>query len=602
MENINDTSYSKGPYKIIKATEKANYMGQFLEELPKGVLINKVTTGCGGTTIAIESQEKYVICVPYKAMIINKMNQHKNILDVYGINSGGAADKAIRGYKGTTIMVTWDSLERLMTNINILEWNILIDEAHKLVDSGNFRGKVIKSVLSNYKLFKTFSFMTATPVLKEYQLDELKGIPEVKIVWPGLKDVIIDKEITANVVSKISTVVLRTIEDEKMGNLHVFINSVKDIVEIMRKVKGAKINKLFDKINIVCANNDSNQDFIHNKLGLAYNIASVGDVKRVNFYTSTAFEGSDIFDKSARIYIAVTGTKTHTKINILTTLPQIIGRIRDIENNNYVKLIYSPDNKEYDMSEQEYRDEIKANIKKAEKVVEDYKKLEDYESRQFMKKGLIGNQFYIIEDDTVTVNILLWKSKMHDYFTIHQVYQAKNRVFDSTYKLNGIWYSYNNDKEPVDQTAIERLRLNDAKSFVEIAKEYCELMKDPMSNWMCDKRKRSVNAIEKTYPFISEAWSILKEDGFKKAKYRMGAIKKAMVINNNEWDNDKKVKDLLGLEEAKFYTNNELKASLGRAYDTLKIDKAAKASQISEFHGVKAGQKRGKGKGYYIIS
>jgi len=34
----------------------------------------------------------------------------------------------------------------------------------------------------------------------------------------------------------------------------------------------------------------------------------------------------------------------------------------------------------------------------------------------------------------------------------------------------------------------------------------------------------------------------------------------------------------------------------------LKLNKVATASQISEFHGVKFGQKRGKGKGYYIIS
>ncbi len=331
---MNDTSYPIPTYKIIEAPKEANYIGDFLKELPKNVLINKVTTGCGGTTIAINSVENYVICVPYKSMIINKKNQNEKILDVYGINAGGALDSEIRKYKGTTIMVTWDSLERIVENLKIQEWNILIDEAHKLVDSGNFREKAINNVLKYYKRFKTFSFMTATPVQKEYQLDELKGIPEVKIKWTGLRDVIIDKEITANVVSKISTIGLRTIEEEKLGNLHVFINSVKDIVEIMSKLKGAKIEKLFNKVNIVCANNDSNQDYIHKKLGISYNIANVGDVKRVNFYTSTAFEGSDIFDEGGRIYIAVTGNKNHTKINVLTTLPQIIGRIRNIKNNN----------------------------------------------------------------------------------------------------------------------------------------------------------------------------------------------------------------------------------------------------------------------------
>lgn len=602
MINNNYKSTSTEIKNIIKAPEEANFIGEFLEELPKGVLINKVTTGCGGTTVAIKSCEKYVICVPYKSMIVNKKKQHAEILDVYGVNSGGATDNNIKEYIGTTIMVTWDSLERLMKFINVKEWNILIDEAHKLVDSGNFREKVIQSVLDNYRLFKTFSFMTATPVLKEYQLDELKEIPEVKIEWSGLKDVTIDKEITGSVISKISTVALRTIEDEKLGNLHVFINSVKDIVKITGKLIKAKVEKPFNRINIVCADNDSNQDYIHNELGISYNIATVGEVKRINFYTSTAFEGSDIFDENARIYIAVTGAKNHTKINILTTLPQIIGRIRNIENNNYVKLIYSPDNKEYDISEEEYRQEINNLIRKADNVVKVYNKLEDDEPRQIMRKGLFENQFYKIHGDKVTVNKLLWKSKMHDFYTIRKVYKSKCRILDSTYKVNGISYNYKYDKEPVDETAVERLRLNNSKNFVEIAKEYCELMKDHMSLIVNDKVKTSVNVIEKTYPFISEAYAVLGEDGFVKAKYRKQAIKDAMIIESNNTDNKKKVKDLLDLEETKFYSNKELKSQIQRVYNKLKIKKTAKASLITEYYEIKKGQTRDKGKGYYILS
>ena len=44
-----------------------------LSDLPYNCIFNKVVTGCGGTTIALTNQENYVIAVPTKELVVNKV-------------------------------------------------------------------------------------------------------------------------------------------------------------------------------------------------------------------------------------------------------------------------------------------------------------------------------------------------------------------------------------------------------------------------------------------------------------------------------------------------------------------------------------------------
>jgi hypothetical protein len=111
----------------------------------------------------------------------------------------------------------------------------------------------------------------------------------------------------------------QVIAQNRNDNLHFFVNSV----EFMRKA-AEKAGLKPEQVKMVCADNSENAK----KLG-DYAIETPSNpVKKVNFYTSTAFEGCDIFDEQGRIFIVSDATKAHTLLDISTLFIQICGRIR----------------------------------------------------------------------------------------------------------------------------------------------------------------------------------------------------------------------------------------------------------------------------------
>lgn len=102
------------------------YLSDIISELPTNCLFNKGKVGCGGTTLAIEGNKPYVICVPFVSLIINKMTQYINNADMRARRSepitaeyGGFRHSAsfyasyIASTKVPVIMTTYDSLETL---------------------------------------------------------------------------------------------------------------------------------------------------------------------------------------------------------------------------------------------------------------------------------------------------------------------------------------------------------------------------------------------------------------------------------------------------------------------------------------------------------
>ena len=78
--------------KTINVKSGITYLSEVSNELPKNCLFDKGATSCGGTTLAIESNEDYVICVPFVSLVNNKVSQHKNLF----ADQEGRSVKAIR--------------------------------------------------------------------------------------------------------------------------------------------------------------------------------------------------------------------------------------------------------------------------------------------------------------------------------------------------------------------------------------------------------------------------------------------------------------------------------------------------------------------------
>ena len=169
----------------IQIPTSVNHISDFTNELPKNCLFDKGITGCGGTTLAITNNENYVICVPFVNLIDCKIAKHSELLGV----KAGISVTDIRNYIKETevikIMVTYDSLDKVISALGdkVNEVNLLVDELHLLFNQYTFRKEAINKVLRSYTAFKSYCFMTATPLKEKYTLKELKDIDVVRYEW-----------------------------------------------------------------------------------------------------------------------------------------------------------------------------------------------------------------------------------------------------------------------------------------------------------------------------------------------------------------------------------------------------------------------------------
>ena len=72
---------------IITAPSDALHVQQIPEldnKLPENCIFNKGKTGCGATTLAIENRVPTLIAVPTVNLIKNKLPEHADLLGVYG--------------------------------------------------------------------------------------------------------------------------------------------------------------------------------------------------------------------------------------------------------------------------------------------------------------------------------------------------------------------------------------------------------------------------------------------------------------------------------------------------------------------------------------
>ena len=117
-------------------------------------------------------------------------------------------------------------------------------------------------------------------------------------------------------------------------NYHIFLNSVEGIAKMIR-LAGLKP----EECRIVCSQNKESLERNQRILG-EFTIQTNNDpVRLFNYYTSTSFQGQDILDEDGRTFIVSEPYKDHTKMDVLTTIPQICGRIRNSKYKNEITQI-----------------------------------------------------------------------------------------------------------------------------------------------------------------------------------------------------------------------------------------------------------------------
>ena len=469
-----------------------------MEDLPHNCIFNKVVTGCGGTTVVLQNTEDYVIAVPTTELIINKTGitvagvSKEPYNGIYPFGLFGRFDDALPRLKeylnrlGTKkIMCTYDKVPRLMEYIKPSNYRLLIDEYHCLLKAYSYRQKAINGVLDNFRQFKSFCFMSATPILPSFKPNCLADVKEIQAKWDKkyvdkltveLQQTNKPYALVANIINAYKRDGFITSEEGiRSYEAFFFINSVTDIVAILKHCHLSN-----DEVRIICANNDENEG----KLS-GYTISnSRSPNKMFNFITSKSFEGADYHSKTGLCFVVSTQSNPHTQASIDTDIPQIAGRIRTKDNpfRNFMVHIFNTSYKKLNLDMTYEQMEAKTN--EALDTARETIKLFNSDKIQKVKENLRDklkhdlNKLYMSYDsinDKFILNDMLPKLELYNYLVNQRIYKDGISV-SKGYEDNGIETSVADYIKVDDSISTKKI------SFKEAFLQYAKIMsEDPHS-------------------------------------------------------------------------------------------------------------------------
>ena len=305
-------------------------------------------------------------------------------------------------------------------------------------------------------------------------------------------------------------------------NYHIFLNSVEGIVRIIRL---AALRP--EDCRIVCSQSTQDiRDRNQKKLG-NYPISTNQDpVRLFNFYTSTCFEGQDILDPVGRTFIVSEPYKDHTKVDIMTTLPQICGRIRDSKYKYEINQFYAES--EYkDVSLEEYKAYIEKRIQDAEHDAECLNNMTQRGKESIME--YVKKAPYLgVSNGKIVVDRNLAYYKIVHYGIVNGQY-APGCNMNSFLEQAG--FTVTNDVETnIQDVQLETPATIERTPFKKIFEEYVEIRTSKGYNLDCFRRSR----IEIEKPLVKEAYEKLGAKKVREMKYHQSNIKRELIKLENE--------------------------------------------------------------------
>lgn len=410
-------------YKVINIDSKYKYLSEVLDsgvypeltnDLPDNTYIDKVLCGCGATTAVLQNNVDYVVAIPFKALGDNKkvqadMDRSSYPYEIFVFHSeieqlhASFLEYLERNKDNVKkVMVTYDSISKLRNFIDFKDYKLFIDEGHKLLEyAGNFKPKVVNDLLKIKDQFKAYTIVTATPTREEYIPVQLSNTPKIKLQWSSTTQVSFNHcRINQNQVrSSILSLCLSHLREETEGNMYFFINSVSTIASICKDLlKKYKVSP--SDIKVVCAKTDNNIKLLSPIKLEPKAVIEPNDNRfyKINFITSTAFEGQDFLDPLGVTYILSDGKLEHTKLDISTQVSQIVGRLRVSKFKDKVNMLWTSSPTNGFNTEEEYKEYVLEQEQDYLKAIQDFNNA----SSTVTKKALITiakTSPYLIEDE-----------------------------------------------------------------------------------------------------------------------------------------------------------------------------------------------------------
>lgn len=580
-------------------------LSNIIKDFPDNCYVNKQITGCGGTTLVLRNDVNYVVLVPYINLLKSKIADNQDIVDLIGVY-GETDSEEITAYleNGTEpkkIVCTFDSLPKLLRTkgFNPKNFKLLVDEAHTLVNLGSFKAATCEFVLQNYKKFGSFVFLTATPTKREYFPEALLDVPLCTIEWDDVRNVKfnlqnIEQGIGLNnaLFGLCYDYLLGKIE----GNAHIFYNSVSEIASVLGKLKDVVDKEtgknLFNPsdIRVVCSKSSTNQKTFNSKLGTKWaSIADITDpVRKINLYTSTAFEGADVLDEEGQTYIIINGVRDATKVDFHVLVPQIVGRIRNTKYNEHINLLVANLPEAASCTKEQWMFTVTKRIQNSRDVLHDIKesRMSEASKAQLIKAADDDKYTFRNEQGELYVSDVALKAELQAYEALEATYVV--RVVEGA-EISDEGYSASFRSLLTDESkhvpfahkpkGISKFLTGHSQCFYETMKEYCEA-RDAND----EKLYKLVDAKD---DYFKTVYDTLEHTTIRKLEYRKQAIERAMKIYDTKNDNATEIPTLLNLKKDQVYLRTDIKTKIQEIYDRLGIPDKAKATDITKWYEVK---------------
>lgn len=581
---------------IINAPIQALYMGEFMEELPAGI-VNKGACGVGGTEMAIKSPESYIVAVPTIEIIVNKKNQNPEIIEVYGETSYQTFKEELKGKSIFKIFTTYDSLPKTVNWLASLKINaysrcrLLVDEYHKILNDYSYRDKAIDKLLRQASSFNYTTYLSATPIKPKFTPKVLEELDYTEIKW-HTKQIKLHRKKTPNPFLAAVKIITRykandyqmTINGHISKEAYFFVNSVKAIKDI---IENASLTQ--KEVKIICSRTDRNEHILGD-----FEINNVHDKnKPFTFVTSKSFLGVDFYSETGIIYVISNVGRRNTLLDISTDITQIAGRIRNVENPFKDTIFHIYNTGIQELSQKAFKENMEKKVQYTLVQMNVFNnKFDDIEKAAFLVRYEldIENDYSYYNSDTneLEFNELKKLNEEFNYEVIFTIYNNGISVRQG-YLDAGIKLDHNQEYEKAEG---DYLNVATSISYQSMLKQYVEIV----SKEEITKEDKSIlSGIERLDASIKLAVDTLGGSRIKTLRYHKSKIANEIYSKSHEVEEAIKSNISKKIEIGNFYTMVDCKELLSEIYSLLKLEKKSKGKDILKYLKGKTSNKRIKG-------
>ena len=568
-----------------------DYLGQYYtEDLPDNVYLNKTITGSGGTTVCLTNQVNYVVIIPYIDTVEGKCKKHKDVIKVKGgIRSSEVKrqiDLKLDQSHVVKILGTWDSLPKIMKALCGREdqFKICIDEAHNLINKALLKSEVIDYVLNNFRKFKSFIFLTATPNDRSDIPDCLEDVDFLKVDWEKKTKIKVESmQITHGKCNDyVVEICKRHLLGEEEGNAYIFYNSVNEIISVVKKLKNLEGFNA-DNVNIFCASSSRNDKKIRTQLGARFLGGSFEDCKKINLLTSSTYEGNDIDDPLGKSYAIISNRRDSTKQSGDIMIPQIAGRLRCSKWKHKLVLLVHGFSEYSSLSFDKFMELLTQQQNDALeylKLYEQQKKIGNPSILDKIINGSLSDKFLLIDSNgDLKFNEYAFKYERQVYKTLHWDYCTSNlNSGENSIDRNENLYRVNNDNL-IAVSDTTRLLVDTVVDYKRLMQLYIKALSD--------NDQTTIDIIEDKSPIHKHHMEVAGKERILSLSCNKTKVSRLVSdlerFDNNYYD----IVSRLSLRKGNKYTRKEIKQKLQKVYGDLGIKQTAQANDIEKYFTVR---------------